>query len=76
MNSNGMLPDYQNAYRKFHSIDTTVLKLVIDLLTAIDQKYSAAVVAIDLSAAFDTVDHGILISILHDKCGLGNTALD
>ena len=47
----------QSAYRKHHSTDTTLLRVTNDILRRI-----VVLVLVDLSAAFDTIDHTILVS--------------
>jgi len=61
LNSNGLLPRFQSAYRAHHSTETAVLKVLMDILLAVDAGDLSALVLLDLSAAFDTVDHGILL---------------
>src|SRR5678815_703627 len=62
--SAGLLPGHQSAYRKFHSTETALLKVVTDLIEAIDAGNHALLGLLDLSAAFDTVDHDVLIERL------------
>ena len=52
-----------------------MVKLVNDLLWSMERKEATAVAVIDLSAAFDMVDHNILIDLLHETFGIGDTAL-
>ena len=66
---------YQSAYRKFHSTETALLKLHADITQALDQGLHVVVITLDLSAAFDTVDHQILLQRLHDLFGLSGDAL-
>ena len=54
---NKLFPSLQSGYRKHHSCETAVVKIVNDLLIAIDKQSHAILVLIDLSAAFDTVNH-------------------
>ena len=70
-----LMPDYQSAYRANYSCETAVTKLINDLLWAMENKEVSALAAIDLSAAFDTVDHEILLDILNIKFGISGTAL-
>ena len=69
-----MLPQYQSAYCKFQSCETSLTKLVNDCLWAMDDQVTA-LVAIDLSAAFDTVDHGILLDVLNKQFEVSGTVL-
>ena len=55
-----LLPDYQWAYQNGYSCKTALIKLVNDILWAMENQSFTAVMALDLSAAFDTVDHKIL----------------
>ena len=48
------------ADRPHHSTETAVLQVLSDILLAVDREDLAALVLLDLSAAFDTVDHAIL----------------
>ena len=68
-------PDYQSAYCEDYSCETAVLKRSNDILWAFETQSIMSLVAIDLSAAFDTVDHAILLDILNNKFGIADKAL-
>ena len=51
----------QSAYKKFHSCETALVRVQNDMLCAIDKRCCVALLLLDLSAAFDTVDHNILL---------------
>lgn len=70
-----LLPDLQSAYRKQHSTETAVLKIISDILQAADKGKVTLLGLLDMSAAFDTVDHAILISRLEVSFGLRGTVL-
>jgi hypothetical protein len=70
-----LLSPSQSAYRAGDSTETALLALQNDLLLAASRGDGCVVLLLDLSAAFDTVDHGILIDRLSSHCGLGGTAL-
>ena len=50
----------QSAYKKHHSCETALLRVQNDILKSIDDKQCVVLLLLDLSAAFDTVDHKIL----------------
>ena len=75
INSNKLLSDFQSAYRPHHSTETALLKVTNDLLSAMDDGKISVLVLLDLSAAFDTIDHEILLHRLHNVFGFGNTVL-
>ena len=75
LNQNDLFPRLQSAYRKFHSTETAVLKLACDALLAADSGQVTLLGFLDLSAAFDTVDHSILINRLHKTFGLRGPVL-
>ena len=52
---------FQSAYRKFHSTETALLKLTNDILETIDSGKITIFTALDMSAAFDTLDHATLL---------------
>ena len=74
-NDYDLQPDYQSAYREHYSCETAVLKVSNDILWAMEKQEVTSLVALDLSAAFDTVDHDILLSILRNKYGIDGKAL-
>ena len=58
---NNLLPDLQSAYRAMHSTETAVLKVLSDILLALDSGNLLMLTLLDLSAAFDSVDHDTLL---------------
>ena len=76
LKDNDLLPDLQSAYRPHHSTETAVLKVLADILLALDSGDLAALVLLDLSAAFDTVDHDTLLQRLRTSYGLGGLVAD
>ena len=68
-------PDYQSAYRENYSCEMAILGISNDILWAMENQSITSLTAIDLSAAFDTVDHAILLVILSNKFGITGTAL-
>jgi hypothetical protein len=75
LNEANLLPPFQSAYRSHHSTETALMKVVSDILEAADSSKVTLLGLLDLSAAFDTVDHDILIRRLHTSFGLDGTAL-
>ena len=70
MKRNNLVTPMQSAYKKHHSTETLLVRIVNDLLIASDEKKSTVVLLLDLSAAFDTVDHQKLLSILYNEIGI------
>ena len=64
LETNKLMPPLQSAYRKNHSTETALLRVLNDILTTLDHRQDVVLVMLDLSAAFDTLDHDILISRL------------
>lgn len=65
----------QSAYKKNFSTETLLVRLTNDILIASDKKNATIVLLLDLSAAFDTVEHNILLRILEKEIGLCGTVL-
>src|SRR6218665_2756763 len=60
LSSAGLLPVHQSAYRRSHSTEPALLNLVADITEAIDAGDHALLSLLDISAAFDTIDHDVL----------------
>ena len=75
VNDHKLLPARQSAYSRFHSTETAIAAVHNDLIRAADADHVTALVLLDLSSAFDTVDHGILLSILQRRFGVDGVAL-
>ena len=71
----GLIPQFQSAYLKGHSCETALLKLHSDIQKMLSNNQIVILLKLDLSAAFDTVDHSLLLQILHHKYGLDGTVL-
>jgi len=65
----------QSAYRTGHSTETALLNVHHDIAEALDRKCMAALVLLDLSAAFDVIDHKILQTRLEHSFGVTGSAL-
>ena len=72
---NGLLETYRSAYRKEHSTETALLAVTDNLLSNIDNRLASIVTFLDLSAAFDTLDHQILLKRLSITYGIHAKAL-
>ena len=55
---------YQSAYKQLHSTETALVRVNNDILVTLDNHQSLILLLLDLSAAFDSVDHGILLDRL------------
>ena len=69
------LPSCQSAYRAGHSTESALAKVQSDILLNMDAQKVTQLVLIDLSAAFDTVYHRILLDIMSGYFGVSGSAL-
>ncbi len=74
LTQNNLLDSNQSGFRSGHSTETALLSVVEDLRLARTASKSSLLILLDLSAAFDTVNHQILLSTLLRK-GISGTAL-
>ena len=63
----------QSAYKRFHSTETALLKIHNDIICNMDNGKVIALALLDLSAAFDTLDHSTLLERLHVHFGISGT---
>ena len=75
-NSYDLIPDFQSAYRKDYSTETALLKMCNDILIGMENQQVMMVAIMDLSAAFDTVDHSIFLDIMSNRFGITGKALE
>ena len=75
ISQSGLYPILQSAYRVGHSTETALLKIQNDILSAMDKQRVTLLVLLDLSAAFDTIDHQVLLHRLQVTYGVIGTAL-
>ena len=73
---NNLVEPYQSAYRSAHSTETALLSVQDTILRSLDEHKAVFVVLLDLTAAFDTVDHQILMQRLSQDFGLSGTAYE
>ena len=69
------LPSHQSAYRANHSTETAVTAVHNELMRNIDSGKVSVLILLDLSAAFDTVDHRTLLQIFNRRFGLTGTTM-
>lgn len=75
LKSEKLLEPNQSAYRPQHNTETALVRIQNDLLCAADEGKVSILALLDLSAAFDTIDHGILIERLSTTFGLKGNVL-
>ena len=75
VSKNDLLERNQSAYRQNHSTETALLHITNCLLESTDQGRVSILSLLDLSAAFDTIDHSILLKRLHMTFGISGSAL-
>ena len=74
--SNNLVPKYQSGFRKHLSTESATLRVLSDIYSAIDNGGIALLALLDVSAAFDTVDHDILMHRLAESFGIVGQAHD
>ena len=75
MQKHNLFERHQSAYRKFHSTETALLKIQNDVFRSLDESGMVLLVLLDLSAAFDTIDHQLLLKRLQSELGLSGVTL-
>ncbi len=76
MEEHSLHDGFQSAYRNGHSTESALLRVQCDIMEALDQGSMVVLVMLDLSAAFDTIDHGILLDRLQHSFGIESLALE
>ena len=75
IDSEGLSNVNQSTYRRLHSTESALLKIQNDIAALMDSGKAVTVTLLNLSAAFDTVDHDILFNSLRDLFGVDGTVL-
>lgn len=75
LNTANLLEPFQSGFTTYHSTESALLKVFNDILMAVDAGKNAVLILLDLTAAFDTVDHNVLICRLEHLIGIRGTAL-
>ena len=75
MNTNSLYAEFQSSYRQHHSTEAALLT-VMDILLNLNTQQVTLMVLLDLSAAFDTVNHDILLERLDKVIGMRGVTLE
>ncbi len=75
MRENGLFDKFQSAYTEERSTETALLRVQSDTCMNMDNGFLTFIFMIDLSSAFDTVNHEILIERVSERLGIRGTAL-
>jgi len=76
LNVNNLLPLNQSGYRNFHSTETALLNIASDMFLAMDEQKVTLIALLDMSAAFDCVNHKLLVDRLQASYGILEIALE
>ena len=74
--ANNLSETFLSAYRAHHSTETALLAVTNCLLGSADEGRVSILTLLDLSAAFDTLHHSILLTRLHDMFGISGKAFE
>ena len=74
--ANSLLPKFQSGFRRHHSTESALLWVLSDIFSATDKGEVSLLALFDVSAAFDTVDHSILLNRLSISYGISGSAFD
>jgi hypothetical protein len=69
------LSPYQSAFRSSHSVESALTHVSSSIFNYMDQGNDVFLILLDLSAAFDTIDHTLLLNILHERFKIRGTVL-
>ena len=75
MNKHHLHESLQSAYKSFHSTETALLKVHNDILHTMDHQGVTILIMLDLSAAFDTIDHNRLLTRMEHELGIKGVPL-
>src|SRR6218665_1853565 len=70
LEENSLLPAQQFGFRKYHSTESLLTRILADMFLAVDKGHVTLLALFDVAAAFDTVDHGILLERLETSFGV------
>lgn len=73
--STGNFSEFQSVYRAGHSTETALLKVINDVITSTCDRLTTVLLSLDISAAFDTIDHNILLDCISSDFGISGSAL-
>ena len=76
IHANDLDNQYQSAYKSGHSTETALLSIKNEVHLSLSRGEATALVLLDLSAAFDTIDHSTLLSCLRSWFGVGGSVLN
>ena len=77
MIANNIYPEFQSSYREHHSTETALLRVMNDIFLKMNSQHVTLLVLLDLSAAFDTVDHNnIMVERLAKDVDIQGMVLD
>ncbi len=75
LEKNGICEDFQSGFRPYHRTETALIRVTNDLLLSSDRGCISLLVLLDLSAAFDTINHNILLNRLENFVGISGSSL-
>ncbi len=76
LNTQRLYPKGQSAYRKCHSTETALVRVTNDIMMNMNRQHVTLLVMLDLSSAFNTVDHDILLRRLNHEFGIKGRVLE